>query len=98
MSSSAKKLIIVKHLSAIESLARIDAIIFDKTGTITLGKPVVTKVALMDSTYTENELLAIAGALENNSLHPLAQAVVNYVHDKKITFVSAEHIKELIGK
>lgn len=98
MSSSAKKLIIVKHLSAVESLARIDAIIFDKTGTITLGKPVVTKVEMIRDTYTESQLLAIAGSLENNSLHPLAQAVVNYVHEKKIAFVAVHTVKEVLGK
>lgn len=98
MSSSAKKLIIVKHLSAIESLAKIDEIIFDKTGTITLGKPEVTKIDYMTKEYSEAKMLSIAASLENNSLHPLAQAVVKYVAAKHISFAFIHSVKEVIGQ
>jgi heavy metal translocating P-type ATPase len=98
VNASAKNRIIVKRLAALEILSRVNTIIFDKTGTITLGKPVVTAFQMHTKTYDEQQLLAIAEAIERNSLHPLAKAVVTFAKEKQATILHAENIQETIGK
>lgn len=97
VNASAKKRIIVKRLAALEVLSRVDAIIFDKTGTITLGKPIVTSFVLETRSYTEKQLLAIAESIERNSLHPLAKAIVEFAKKQKAPLLHAEKIQETIG-
>ncbi len=97
MNKAAKKRTIIKKLASIEVLSRVNAIIFDKTGTITLGKPKVTEFTIQDHTYTKDHLLAIAEAIERNSLHPLAKAVVNYAQAHHAKTVQAEAVHEEIG-
>ncbi len=58
-------------------LCKVNGIIFDKTGTITEGKPKVTNIVAMN-TYNEKQIIEIAIALEERSEHPLAEAIVNY--------------------
>lgn len=83
MNAAAKRRIILKKLSSIEVLSRVDTIIFDKTGTLTFGKPFVKKVIVLDDAYTEEQLSIIAAAIERNSLHPLAKAIVNVVAQRR---------------
>lgn len=97
INAAAKKRIIVKQLSSIEVLSRIKAVIFDKTGTITLGKPQVFSFEILDKNYEEKNLLAIAEALERNSLHPLAKAIVGFAKNKKSPVFHATQVKETIG-
>ncbi|MFD0947435.1 heavy metal translocating P-type ATPase [Sphingomonas canadensis] len=67
--------ILFKNAGALEEATKLDVIIFDKTGTLTMGQPkVVELVAAPD--YTEDEVLRVAGAIERNSEHPLALAVL----------------------
>lgn len=73
--------IFVKSGEALESSAHIDTIVFDKTGTITLGKPIVEKVI---TTFDEQEMLEIAAALESGSKHPLAKAIIDASKQKYI--------------
>jgi len=61
----------------LEKLCKVDTIIFDKTGTITEGKPQVTDILGVNS-YDEHHLIQIAIALEAKSEHPLAEAIVNH--------------------
>lgn len=98
MNKSAKKRAIIKRLSSIEVLSRVNTIVFDKTGTITLGKPKVTTFEIKDSKLSESELLSIAGSIERNSLHPLAKAVVAYSEEKKAKILRVEEVHEIIGK
>lgn len=98
MNAAAKKRIILKKIAAIEVLSRVSSIIFDKTGTITLGKPVVKKVVILDSAFTHGEICAVAEAIERNSLHPLAKAVVAASRQKKHPLKYAVDVVETIGK
>jgi Cu2+-exporting ATPase len=66
--------ILVKDRLALERMRTVDAVLFDKTGTLTKGQPAVTAVVAVDS--DEDRLLALAGAVEGDSEHPLARAVV----------------------
>lgn len=97
VNAAAKKRIIIKKLSNIEVLSRIKAVIFDKTGTITLGKPQVSSFEIFNKNYEKKNLLAIAEALERNSLHPLAKSIVNFAKNKKSPIFHAEKVKEIIG-
>ncbi|MGH9004937.1 MAG: heavy metal translocating P-type ATPase, partial [Acidimicrobiia bacterium] len=72
---SAKAGILIKDRLALERMRTIDAVLFDKTGTLTRGAHVVTGVAAAGS-FTEDEVLRIAGGVESDSEHPLARAIV----------------------
>lgn len=98
MNAAASKRIIVKRLSAIETLSRITTVIFDKTGTITLGKPVISDIDLHNKSYDRAMVLTIADAIERNSLHPLAKALLNAAQEEKIKRVLATDVHEEIGK
>ena len=75
--------ILVKSGEALETLSKTQVAVFDKTGTITEGKPAVTDVILENLTSKE-DLLKITLTLEKSSSHPLAEAVVNYCNENKI--------------
>lgn len=68
--------ILIKSGEALEVAHSIDTVVFDKTGTITIGKPVVTDIRAIG--MSEDELLDIAYAIEEKSEHPLANAIVEY--------------------
>jgi len=69
--------ILVKDRLALERMREITAVLFDKTGTLTRGQHVVTDVAVAgDAGVSDDELLALAGAVESDSEHPLARAIV----------------------
>ena len=97
VNASSKKHIIVKKLAALEVLARAQAIIFDKTGTITLGKPRVSQFKNLTKNYSDKEILAISESIERNSLHPLAKAVVTFAKENKAPVLHAEKIEEKVG-
>lgn len=97
VNAAAKKRIIVKKLASIESLEKVKTIVFDKTGTITLGKPTVQTVTFHTS-EDKKKLLGIAAAIERNSLHPLATAVVHYATTQHAPQLIADHVVETVGK
>ena len=66
--------VLIKDRLALESMRSVDAVLFDKTGTLTKGEPTVTAVEPVDG-HTEDEVLALAAAVEADSEHPLARAV-----------------------
>src|SRR5919202_1069827 len=70
----AKRGILFKNAAAIESAARVQVVVMDKTGTLTQGEPEVTQLAV--DGWSEKELLGLAAAVERDSEHPLAQAIV----------------------
>lgn len=73
----AKNGILIKGGQALETASHISSVILDKTGTITVGKPVVTDLQLSDEGYLE-----VLASLENQSEHPLAQAILSYAQEK----------------
>lgn len=98
MNASAKKKIIIKKISSLEVLSRIKAVVFDKTGTITLGQPLLKDVKIIDKDYNLKKVLGISLAIERNSLHPLAKALVTYAKDNNAPSLKALDIHEEIGK
>lgn len=98
MNKFAKRRIIIKNLASIEVLSRVNSIIFDKTGTITLGRPEVTEFILHDKTENLLALLGAAEAIERNSLHPLAKAIMRYAKEKNAPVFIAQDIHEEVGR
>ena len=96
MMKLAKDKVLLHDMKSIESLARVDVLCVDKTGTITEGKPVVTGIYPAKD-ITEEELLHIAGSLEYNSEHPLAGAVNQEIEKRKITISPVKNFSALPG-
>jgi Cu+-exporting ATPase len=83
MGLGAENGILVRDGKAIQSLDGADVIVFDKTGTITMGRPSITHVVPAAS-WTEEDLLRLAASLEQHSEHPLGRAVVNAAKERGI--------------
>jgi len=77
INAAARGRILTKRISSIEVLARVTDVVFDKTGTITLGHPFVSNVVVLNPQFTQTQVHSIAEAIERNSLHPLAKAIVS---------------------
>ncbi|OGG16953.1 cadmium-translocating P-type ATPase, partial [Candidatus Gottesmanbacteria bacterium RIFCSPHIGHO2_02_FULL_39_11] len=97
MNAAAKKRIILKKLSSIEVLSRVTTVIFDKTGTITLGRPFIKDIVIKDTSFTEDEVFAISASIERNSLHPLAKAILEEAKKRKVIHHKVLNVKEKIG-
>ena len=87
--------VLIKGGEALEITHQIDTIVFDKTGTITEGKPVVTDI--ITSTISEDELLAIAASSEKGSEHPLGEAIVKGAEERNIKFKEISNFKAIPG-
>ncbi|MEO8518654.1 MAG: heavy metal translocating P-type ATPase, partial [Dermatophilaceae bacterium] len=77
----AKRGVLFKNAAALETSARIDTVVMDKTGTLTKGEPEVTDVVLA-GWLAEDDLLALVAAVERDSEHPLAAAIVRHAADR----------------
>jgi len=86
----------VKNRLALERMRTIDAALFDKTGTLTTGHHAVTGVAA--DGLTEDELLALAAAVEADSEHPLARAIVAAADDRGLTVSAASAFRSITGR
>lgn len=95
---AAKFGILIKGGEALQNAASINAIAFDKTGTLTTGTPIVTSFKNI-SQLSDSKILEIAYALEINSSHPLAKAIINYCQSKNITVsnLKTKNFKTLPG-
>ncbi|MGD0858283.1 MAG: heavy metal translocating P-type ATPase [Terracidiphilus sp.] len=89
--------ILFKGGEALERLGRLDAIVLDKTGTLTVGRPVLEAVRTLAS-RTENDLLRMAAAAEERSNHPLAHAVVDAARARGLVWQPAEDVQILPGR
>ncbi len=91
----ARRGVLFKHASAIETAARIDTVVMDKTGTLTKGEPAVTEV--VTDGIEETELLRLVAAVEQESEHPLAEAVVRHAVQRGITPERASEFENVPG-
>ena len=83
--------VLIKGGEALETTYKIDTIVFDKTGTITEGKPKVTDIIC--NGIKEEEVLVLAASAEKGSEHPLGEAIVREAEDRSLEFKSLEHFK-----
>lgn len=90
---SAKMGVLIKNGEVLEEVSDLDTVVFDKTGTITVGKPVVTDVI-----GDPKQVLAIAASLEENSEHPLATAIVTKAKKEKVQLQQISNFQAIEGK
>ncbi|MGA0246733.1 MAG: heavy metal translocating P-type ATPase [Schleiferiaceae bacterium] len=93
---AAKKGILIKSAEALQTVHGINAIIFDKTGTITKGEPSVTDI--LPVTLSENELLQLSASLEVQSEHPLAEAIVKEAKNKSLLLIACTGFDSITGQ
>ncbi|NLY81714.1 MAG: heavy metal translocating P-type ATPase [Clostridiales bacterium] len=89
----AEKGILFKNGPSLEILGKSDAIVFDKTGTLTEGIPIVTDVILFDHSISENRLIEEIASLENQSEHPLSEAIIAYAKELNLSILPVNDFK-----
>ena len=95
--SGSKKGILFKGGVSLESLAEVKAVVMDKTGTVTEGNFKVAQI-VSDGDYTEDRILAFAGAAESRSTHPIATSIMEEVKKRRLEIPEVKDIKEISGK
>ena len=90
----AKEGILIKNAEVLENMKKVDTLIVDKTGTLTEGKPKLTKAAPTDS-FTESELLRMAASVEQNSEHPLASSIVAAAKERELDVPTVEDFQSV---
>lgn len=88
--------VLVKDRLALERMRRVDTVLFDKTGTLTRGEHVVTGVAALDN--ADDQLLAMAAAVEADSEHPLARAIVRAAESRRLPIPHASGFRAVAGR
>lgn len=86
-----------KHAAALERAGQVSAVVLDKTGTLTLGKPNITAI-WTTSSVDEQYFLRIAASVASHAAHPLAQAIVDDSEAKKLTTLPVNHIHHVAGE
>ena len=89
--------VLIKDAQALETMEKVDTLVVDKTGTLTLGKPKVQSLTALPG-YTEIEVLQLAASLERGSEHPLAEAVVVAAEERALKFLSVQDFSSITGK
>ena len=98
INTAAKNGILVKGSNFIEELSKAETVIFDKTGTITEGKPKVQSIEIFDNSISENEIIGLAGAAEEQSSHPLATSIMSEIKDRGIEIPKHNKIKTVVSR
>ena len=89
--------VLVKNAEALELMEKIDTLVVDKTGTLTIGKPRLVKVATAND-FEENDVLGLAASLEKGSEHPLAAAIVEGAEERGLNAEQAADFESFTGK
>ncbi len=97
MGRGAQAGVLIKNAECIERFEKVNVLVVDKTGTLTIGKPTVNKIIAFDK-YTEKDILFYAASLENNSEHPLAGAIVNEAKQQNSVLQNPTDFHAEIGK
>ncbi|GHY72973.1 cation transport ATPase, E1-E2 family [Vibrio cholerae] len=88
--------ILIRDANVLQTASQIDTVVFDKTGTLTLGKPSIQSLHVVQG--DENQLLALAYALEQQSEHPLAKAICDYAKQRNIRPVEVNQFTNQRGR
>jgi len=89
--------VLIKNAEALERFEKVDTLIVDKTGTLTVGKPKLVAV-LPQAGHDENEVLRLAASLERGSEHPLAEAIVRGAEERGVSLADAADFEAITGK
>ena len=99
MGKAVKQGIWFKDAAAMEESAHVNAVVLDKTGTLTEGKPqVVAFWQAQSAVYSEDEIYALAAAIEQSATHPLAKALVQAAMAKNVALPAVQHIQTDVGQ
>lgn len=91
--------ILIRKGAAIQTLKEVKVIVFDKTGTITKGKPALTDIVVVDNPdFSDEEILKIAASVEEGSEHPIAKAIVESAHERNVKLFQVKSFKAMRGK
>jgi P-type Cu2+ transporter len=93
---AARQGILVKDRLALERMREVTTVLFDKTGTLNRGEPVVTEIAAVDD--NQDGFLALAAAVETDSEHPLARAIVRRAREAKLSMPHASQFRAIAGR
>jgi len=89
--------VLFRNAEAIEILRKVDTLVVDKTGTLTVGRPALASVVAVEG-FDENEMLRLAASVERASEHPLAAAIVAGAEQRGIAIPKAQHFESVTGK
>jgi len=89
--------ILIREGAAIQTLKEVSTVVFDKTGTITKGKPEVTDIIALKG-FQPEEVLRLAASVESGSEHPLGEAVVNKAKEQRVNLFPIEQFEAISGK
>jgi Cu+-exporting ATPase len=90
--------VLIRNAEALETLAKVDTLVVDKTGTLTEGKPQVGNIAVFEeSEVSREQLLQLVASLERASEHPLAKAIVRAAEEEKLLTQSVEEFRATPG-
>jgi Cu+-exporting ATPase len=89
--------VLIKSAQALEQMEKVNALVVDKTGTLTEGRPQLTHI-ITDEAFKEEEVLAMAASLEHQSEHPLAHAIVAAAKKQELSLAPVEHFNAPTGK
>jgi Cu+-exporting ATPase len=90
--------VLIKNAEALERMEKVDTLVIDKTGTLTEGKPSVTRVVAIGDGYSEEALLRFAASVERASEHPLAEAIVRSAESRNIEIAPVTKFDSPTGK
>ena len=90
--------ILIRSAEGLELAHRITAVLIDKTGTITEGKPTLQRIEVFSERYTDNDILWVAYSLEHLSEHPLAHAIIRAAEEKKLSPFKVSDFMAIHGK
>jgi Cu+-exporting ATPase len=89
--------VLIKGGEALERLANLNTVVLDKTGTLTMGKPVLAGITALTG-FSETDLLAWAAPAEDHSAHPLAHAIVDAARERGLTWAPAAEVQAMPGR
>lgn len=95
--NAARQGVLIKGGVHLEQLGHIEAVAFDKTGTLTKGQPAVTDIVTTEN-WSEDYVLQLVAAVEKQSQHPLAKAILNRLHDQKLSELIPTDFQSVTGK
>ena len=88
--------VLVKHAEALQAFEKVDTLVIDKTGTLTVGKPKLVAIQTIGET-DENKLLALTASVEARSEHPLAHAIVTAANERKLELGEPQNLEVQVG-
>src|SRR6195256_5143913 len=90
--------VLIRSAEALETLAKVDTLVLDKTGTLTFGRPFLMRVAVFEAGgISEDKLLSLAASAERPSEHPLARAIVNAAEEKGVPLAEVSAFRATAG-